>query len=75
MNRSSRRAHCGSPWQTMAVGVDGRVTVCDCQPDRAAGNLFHEPFSRIWNGPIMNEQRRRMLSDEPPEACRLCPRF
>jgi len=74
-NRSTRRTYCYSPWQTMAVASDGRVTVCDCQPDLVAGNLFHEPFSKIWNGPIMKEQRRRMLSTEPPEACRLCPRF
>jgi MoaA/NifB/PqqE/SkfB family radical SAM enzyme len=73
--RSVRRTYCCSPWQTAVVGVDGRMTVCDCQPDLTAGNVFREPFSGIWNGPAMTGQRRRMLSDDPPEACRLCPRF
>jgi MoaA/NifB/PqqE/SkfB family radical SAM enzyme len=74
-HRSLRRTYCCSPWQTAVICVDGRMTVCDCQPDRSAGNVFREAFSGIWNGTAMIDQRRRMLSDDPPEACRLCPRF
>jgi radical SAM protein with 4Fe4S-binding SPASM domain len=73
--RSQRRTYCFSPWQTIPVDVAGNVTLCDCQPDQVAGNLLREPLSDIWNGKIMREHRARMLSDNPPEACRVCPRF
>lgn len=73
--RSPRRTYCFSPWQTMPVDVAGNVTLCDCQPDQMAGNLFREPFTDIWNGGIMREHRRMMLSENLPEACRVCPRF
>jgi MoaA/NifB/PqqE/SkfB family radical SAM enzyme/pimeloyl-ACP methyl ester carboxylesterase len=75
LQRSPRRQHCYSPWQTLAVSVDGKVTVCDCQPDVRAGNLLQDPFTSIWQGPIFREQRRRMLGDLPPAACAICPRF
>lgn len=73
--RAPRHAHCLSPWQTVPVGVDGRVTACDCQPEAVIGNLLHEPLAAWWNGELMREQRRRMLGDDPPPACRVCPRF
>jgi MoaA/NifB/PqqE/SkfB family radical SAM enzyme len=74
-DRAPRHAHCLSPWQTVPVGVDGRVTACDCQPEAVIGNLLHEPQAAWWNGAPMQEQRRRMLGDDPPPACRACPRF
>ena len=73
--RAGRHRHCASPWQTVPVNVDGRATVCDCQPEAAAGDLLGLPLAAWWNGPAMVEQRRRMLSDNPPEACLVCPRF
>lgn len=74
-HRSPLRANCLSPWQTIPVNVDGNLTICDCQPDTVLGNIHNTPLSHWWNGPDMIEQRRRMLSDNPPEACRVCPRF
>lgn len=74
-HRSSRHRHCLSPWQTIPVNVDGRLTICDCQPGAAIGNIRETPLAEWWNGPAMREQRRQMLSDSPPEACRVCPRF
>lgn len=73
--RRSRHAHCCSPWQTLPVGPDGEVTLCDCQPRVRLGNVLEEPFSAIWNGPAMRAHRRRMRSADPPPACRACPRF
>ncbi|MDP2834459.1 MAG: alpha/beta fold hydrolase [Pseudomonadota bacterium] len=74
-HRSERHRHCLSPWQTIPVNVDGKLTICDCQPGAVLGNIRSTPVSRWWNGPLMIEQRRCMLSDNPPEACRVCPRF
>jgi MoaA/NifB/PqqE/SkfB family radical SAM enzyme/esterase/lipase len=74
-NRSPNHTYCFSPWQTVPVDVHGNVTVCDCQPENVAGNLLTEPFSGIWNGKKMSGYRRRMLGDNPPGTCRICPRF
>ncbi|TRZ53818.1 alpha/beta fold hydrolase [bacterium] len=73
--RSGQHSFCYSPWQTVAVDVDGAVTLCDCQPNSPVGNLFVTPLEEIWNGQALRDHRRRMVGDDPPEACRVCPRF
>jgi MoaA/NifB/PqqE/SkfB family radical SAM enzyme/pimeloyl-ACP methyl ester carboxylesterase len=73
--RSLQRTWCCSPWQTVPVNVRGEVTICDCQPDLEAGNLLEKPLSEIWNNGVFVPFRQRMLSADPPEACRICPRF
>ncbi len=74
-HRSERRSHCASPWQSLPVRVDGNLTLCDCQPDAVIGNIHHAPLTAWWNGPAMREHRQHMLGDNPPAACRICPRF
>jgi radical SAM protein with 4Fe4S-binding SPASM domain len=74
-HRSERRTNCLSPWQTIPVNVEGNLSLCDCQPGAVIGNIHRSALSDWWNGPAMIEQRRRMLGDNPPEACRVCPRF
>jgi MoaA/NifB/PqqE/SkfB family radical SAM enzyme/pimeloyl-ACP methyl ester carboxylesterase len=74
-HRSERHSHCVSPWQTIPVGVEGNLSICDCQPGEVLGNILHTPLSEWWNGPVMREQRRKMLSENPPKACLVCPRF
>lgn len=73
--RSLKHAWCYSPWQAIPVNVRGEVTLCDCQPEIKAGNLLAQPLCDIWNGGVFLNHRRKMLSDNPPEACRICPRF
>jgi MoaA/NifB/PqqE/SkfB family radical SAM enzyme/pimeloyl-ACP methyl ester carboxylesterase len=73
--RSLRRNHCCSPWQTLAVSVDGGVSVCDCQPEARLGNLLQEPFGELWQGSSMAGHRRQMLGTSPPAPCAGCPRF
>ncbi len=73
--RSARHSACFSPWQTIPVTVSGEVTLCDCQPEVVVGNILSDPFSEIWNGEVFRGHRSRMKSDDPPEACRICPRF
>lgn len=74
-HRSERCTHCTSPWQSIPVRADGTLTVCDCSPDAVIGNIYHMPFSKLWNGPVMVEYRQRMLGETPPETCLACPRF
>ena len=44
-----------SPWQTLAVDVDGNTSFCDCQPDAGIGNLLQKPFSAVWNGDAIRD--------------------
>jgi MoaA/NifB/PqqE/SkfB family radical SAM enzyme/pimeloyl-ACP methyl ester carboxylesterase len=73
--RSERRSWCCSPWQTIPVNVRGEVTFCDCQPNVSVGSLLKKPLPEIWNGDVFARLRERMLGNDPPEACRICPRF
>lgn len=73
--RSQKQRWCYSPWQTIPVNVAGEVTLCDCQPEISAGNILRQPLATVWHGAVLEEHRRRMLSDDPPEACKICPRF
>ena len=73
--RAKSHQWCLSPWQTLPVDVDGNVAICDCQPHHIIGNLHEHAFSAIWNGPPMQRHRQGMRSQNPPEACLVCPRF
>ncbi|RLB76229.1 MAG: hypothetical protein DRH24_18250 [Deltaproteobacteria bacterium] len=73
--RSKLHANCYSPWQTIPVSVDGDITICDCQPKEKIGNLFNNPLTHIWNGDAMMKHRAQMMSNHPPDVCRICPRF
>ena len=73
--RQERHSFCLSPWQTIPVDVLGNVTICDCQPETVIGNLNDQPLSEIWNGEPMVKHRQQMLSADPPENCKICPRF
>jgi radical SAM protein with 4Fe4S-binding SPASM domain len=73
--RSTHHTWCFSPWQTIPIDVAGKITLCDCQPNFVIGNLFQDSFSNIWNGAALQKYRAEMLSGNPPEACRICPRF
>ncbi len=73
--RSNRRRHCFSPWQTLPLNVEGKATLCDCRPDSIAGDLTAQPLSDIWNGERMKALRKAMLGSTPPADCTVCPRF
>jgi MoaA/NifB/PqqE/SkfB family radical SAM enzyme/pimeloyl-ACP methyl ester carboxylesterase len=74
-HRSACHTWCSSPWQTAPIDVGGNLTICDCQPEMIIGNLLTDPFSAIWNNDTMVSHRKRMRGSDPPEACRICPRF
>jgi MoaA/NifB/PqqE/SkfB family radical SAM enzyme len=49
--------------------------VCDCQPDKIIGNILNTPLDEIWNNVMMMAHRERMTGNNPPSACRACPRY
>jgi MoaA/NifB/PqqE/SkfB family radical SAM enzyme len=73
--RPREHTHCVSLWQTLPVNVDGDVYLCDCRPDKIAGNLIESPFEGIWNGELFRNHRLGMRKKMAPEICRICPRF
>lgn len=73
--KSTRHKWCLSPWQTLPILVNGDVTVCDCQPNTRAGNIFKDPIDKIWNSCQYSHQRQDMQSEIPSSACSGCPRF
>ncbi len=73
--RSKTHTWCYSPWQTIPIDVNGNITLCDCQPELVLGNLFQDSFSSIWNGETLKNYRAEMLGPNPPEICKICPRF
>jgi radical SAM protein with 4Fe4S-binding SPASM domain len=72
--RTSRRSHlpCSYPWATMAVLGNGDVMAC-CVPGTKVGNLHGSSLEQIWKGEVMQRFRARVNSDDPPEACAVCP--
>jgi radical SAM protein with 4Fe4S-binding SPASM domain len=70
---------CRRPWSLMYVTANGNVLPCCIAPftsvpygDIVLGNVFQQSIEEIWNGPRYQDWRRRMLGDEPPEACKGC---
>lgn len=74
-SRSPAHGFCLSPWQTAAVGADGTLTACDCQPGEVVGNVFETPFQALWNGPVLQKLRMELLRGELRPACQGCPRL
>ena len=68
---------CVVPWYNVYVDAKGRVYPC-CfliATEHIMGNVFEEPFYRIWTGVQYRELRDRIIKDRPNlSGCRTCPR-
>ncbi|HEX6818970.1 MAG TPA: radical SAM protein [Ktedonobacterales bacterium] len=69
------RARCGWPWTGAYISYQGDAMPC-CMvstPDRAnLGNMADTGVQEVWNGPLYDDFRARLDSNEPPEICRSC---
>jgi len=76
MARESRSGHapCFVPWGAVQILGNGDVMAC-CIPGTKVGNLGEERLESIWNGPAMQAFRGRVNTDDPPEACSVCPMY
>ena len=73
---------CAWPWRMSVVNWDGSVATCcgSFDPKDDVGNVFEQPFSRVWNGPKYRMARRsfkRKLTKEQAadNPCANCPGF
>ena len=70
---------CMRPWTTAYVTANGNCLPCCISPfatndydSLLLGNLFERPFGEIWNELSYQDFRRRLLSDQPNQACASC---
>jgi MoaA/NifB/PqqE/SkfB family radical SAM enzyme len=70
---------CLRPWTTAYVTANGNCLPCCISPFATndydslfLGNLFERPFTEIWNDPLYQNFRTRLLSDHPNKACSSC---
>jgi MoaA/NifB/PqqE/SkfB family radical SAM enzyme len=70
---------CLRPWTTAYVTANGNCLPCCISPfathdyrSLILGNLFERPFAELWNTPLYQEFRTRLLSDQPHPACASC---
>lgn len=73
----AERTPCEEPFRRVAVTVEGDVVPC-CRDAHALtkyGNLFQSTLEEIWQGPVVQSVREKMLAgrwEELPEPCRSC---
>lgn len=70
---------CLRPWTTAYVTSNGNCLPCCISPFATSdyeslilGNLLEKPFDDIWNAPLYQEFRTRLLSNQPHQACSGC---
>jgi len=70
---------CLRPWTTAYVTANGNCLPCCISPfatpdyeSLILGNLFERSFAEIWNEPLYQDFRSRLLSHHPHQACSSC---
>lgn len=65
---------CISPWRHAVIRVDGKVTPCcnKMYEEIDLGNVFDEPFQKVWRSARMEEFRQEFLK-KSPGYCKCCP--
>jgi len=73
---------CHWPWRASVVNWDGQVVTCcgSFDPNEDMGNVFEQPFGKIWNGKTYRMSRRSFKkrvdeADADNNPCASCPGF
>lgn len=66
------RYTCKFLWNELFINVSGDVAPCCTQGRPVVGNIHDRPLVDIWNGPEMQEMRRRLYEGDPLPVCRDC---
>ncbi|HEY7243729.1 MAG TPA: radical SAM protein [Xanthobacteraceae bacterium] len=76
---SSPWSMCRRPWTVMYFTANGRALPCCIAPfsqrgyeNYTLGDATQQTLREIWTGPAYREFRARLLSDQPPSACKNC---
>lgn len=65
-------AKCIWPWTSAYITWDGFVSPCCIPSTYFCGNVFEEPFKKIWNNEKYHSFRRQMKSARFPYQCINC---
>ena len=70
---------CRRPWTVMYFTANGRALPCCIAPfsqrgyeNYTLGDATQQTLQEIWTGPAYRDFRARLLSDQPPSACKNC---
>jgi radical SAM protein with 4Fe4S-binding SPASM domain len=70
---------CRRPWTVMYFTANGRALPCCIAPfsqrgyeNYTLGDATQQTLREIWTGPAYRDFRARLLSNEPPSACKNC---
>lgn len=66
---------CPWPWNRSYVAANGDVVPCCVIADSSVvkmGNVFEEPFAKIWNNKRYRDLRRAIATDDVPPYCLTC---
>lgn len=66
------RYACKFLWNELFINVSGDVAPCCTQGRPVVGNVKDTPIEKIWNGPAMQELRRRLYEGDPLPVCKNC---
>lgn len=75
---------CVAPFTTLLLEPDGKVGACRQKGSEfPVGNILHQNFEEIWNGPFLKKWRQEFLEGNPKicqtdvkdKQCNLCPSY
>lgn len=73
------QAPCSLLWMEISILWDGSVVPCSNTYDKTnlLGNVLERTIAEIWNGPAIQEMRRKHVANTVGEVpiCNTCPRF
>lgn len=70
--RDGGRYTCKFLWNELFVSLSGDVAPCCIQGRPVVGNIHQQDLGSIWNGPMMQEMRKRLLEGDPIPCCKDC---
>lgn len=67
--------YCSLPFHYVLINAGGHILPCpNCHGEAAYGTLTDDvTFNQIWFGQSYQELRGKILNNDPPEMCKICP--
>ncbi len=70
MENNDGKIKCKLPWTNLCIdAIRGGDVYPECLCSRSAGNITRDSLADIWNGPIMQQYRSALASDNFKEIC------
>ena len=66
----NNEAFCHWPWEAVTINTNGSVSAC-CSVEEEKddfGNIFDQPFDKLWNGEMYQSARKHIRDKAAPES-------